>query len=396
MKEYLGDPEKRKANIYSLIEVLIIYLLVYFITLFVKHQYIEQLYIVPLIILITRYQFFAQILNVFMYSLFVFFISKRIYHFEEMFLQFCIIFSALVSSLSYWSHVVKMYFLEESLKRSKVNLESFRKYIEYLEDVVDKLKTKLIYENEGISALMLELSKIPAENLKEFAYNFLEKVSAFLEIKKSSFYLYRNGFLRIIASIGNPSFGFSISEDQSLVVKKALEEGSCSILEVFNQFSQLEKEPILAVRIGDEKEILGVVIVEELEDPVQLSNIEKNLKALSVWFIAKLERIEKDAEKHRLPDGTYTVDFYNKIKRRLMDFFAKYSLPFSEICISIYDHELDKVLKAIRSEDLATKIKIYNNRIFLKILLPFCDEVGQISVLERLKHVSRTIEFSNC
>lgn len=152
---------------------------------------------------------------------------------------------------------------------------------------------------------------------------------------------------------------------------------------------------MLAVRVGEEK-IIGVIIVEELEEPILLNSIEKNLKILSVWLATKLEGIEEEMKKYKLPDGTYTVDFYNKIKQRLADFFEKYGLPFSEICISIHNDELKSVLKVIRSDDIIAKIKDDGNRISLKILLPFCDEIGQISIMERLKHVSKTIEFSGC
>lgn len=378
-----------------MIEVLIVYLVVYSVTLIVEHKYIEQLYIIPLIIFSIQHNIAAQLLNILMYSLFVLFISKREYNLGEILLQYCIILSAFISSLFHQNRIIEIKLLKEELKRSEEKLESSKKYINYLEDVIDKLKAKLIYENEGISTLMLDLSWVYVEDLREFAYIFLEKVTTFLEIKKAGFYLYRNGFLRVIASIGNPSIGFSASENQSLVIKKALEKGSCSIFEVFNQVSHLEREPLLAVRVGEEK-IIGVIIVEELEEPILLNSIEKNLKILSVWLATKLEGIEEEMKKYKLPDGTYTVDFYNKIKQRLADFFEKYGLPFSEICISIHNDELKSVLKVIRSDDIIAKIKDDGNRISLKILLPFCDEIGQISIMERLKHVSKTIEFSGC
>ncbi|KHC91340.1 hypothetical protein Mc24_04635 [Thermotoga sp. Mc24] len=380
---------------YPFLETIGIYFALYLLLILFQNDFIEKLYIVPLMVLGARYGSTVQTVNVLMYYLFVLLLSENKNQFEDVFLHYVLIVSSIIVSLINHNHTLKIVFLEKDLKESRNDLENIRKYVDYLEDVIDKLKTKLIYESEGISSLLIELSNASPVDLKEFAYYFLEKISSFFEIKRSSFYLYKAGFMRLIASIGRPLLGFSASVHQSLVVKKAIKEGSCSIFDVLNQEVQLNKEPLLAVRVG-EKDILGVITVEEVENPVHLNSIEKNLRALTVWFITRLEKVEEEIQKHKLPDGTYTVDFYNYTKQRLEELLTRYNLPFSEICISISEDEIEKIIKTIRSDDVVTRIKTSDHKIFLKILLPFCDEIGQIAVMERLKYVAKTIEFSSC
>ncbi|PLV60333.1 hypothetical protein [Thermotoga sp. KOL6] len=357
---------------------------------------------VPLFVISVRYDILYHILNMLLYTIFAIILAESEISFGAYTSHVVILSTSFAVALINKARLESLRDYEEKLRRAESSLETLERQANYFENVIDTLKTKLAYETEGVSSLFLKLTELPRDDLRLFAHRFLEIVAEFFDLEGISIWVYNQGFLRIFASVPSfPDSHFSTLLNDSLVVKNALRNGSCSIVEIIDSLSDERfREPWLAIRIGEnEKDPFGVIVVERM-NPGELDKVENHLKALAGWFyisVREFQREEKGKiEEYKLPDGTYDLNRYNSERQKYQNLYAKYGLPFSEICVKVPSNELRNVLNALRKDDLVAKIFEDVESVQLKILLPLCDEIGKISVMERLRHEIEDIDFVNC
>jgi len=253
----------------------------------------------------------------------------------------------------------------------------------------------MFYEGAGISSLLVKLREIPTDDFAEFSQKFVETISEFFDLKRIFIYEYKDGFLRFVAGTEKPDLGFSLKKGESVVVENALKEGVCSIVDVIESVSS-QNEPWLAVKIGTDEEILGVITVEEAET-LEIETVEEYLVSLADWIYLVMRKLDFHRyDKYRLDDGTFPPEFYENEKRKYKTLEIQYGIPFTESCLILNKRSLRKLLSALRKSDLAVKIFEDEDNVSLKILLPLCDEIGFGIVKKRLEGEIDEIKFVSC
>jgi len=295
----------------------------------------------------------------------------------------------------------KVHFIDK-LKISNMEkdkeIDRLKEKIENQKIIIKELRDRLFFEGEGISYLFARLRDLPIDNPKEMLQRFIEIISEFFGIPKLSIYRFNNGFYRFIAGKGEPIMGYTFKDEESIVVKRAMEEGVAKITDVIAEVGE-NIEPWLAVRIGEKEKKYGVLIVEEI-DPSKLSMpYEKYLSSISAWIYGILDRLEDYNEeirkKHMLPDGSYDEEYFKQIEEKYKELYEKYRIPYSMICVCIKKGREKEFMKFLRQDDVPTLIKELDEFLCYKTLLSTCNKQGKKAVLTRLK-VRFGEDIKNC
>lgn len=271
---------------------------------------------------------------------------------------------------------------EEDIKKLEANIED-------LKALIESLKKRLIYEGEGLSALFSRLRDLPLDDPEVLLYEFLRVISEFFEIDKMSIYKYKNGFFRFVAGKGLPILGFTFREEDSVVVRRALEIGYAKITDVILESEIQKLEPWLVALIGPKEDPYGVLIVEEIAPEKLSSTYEKYLWSLGGWLHGVMKRFDRFAkaekERHLVGYKLFDFEYYEEIKEDFRKSFEEFGIPFSEICVCVYKDLLGEFLDNFREDDVATKINETSDKVCISVLLAACDSGGKIAILERLK-----------
>jgi len=394
----------RKRRKLWFLEVLVAYSVVFFFDYVYETNVFEKsflnFYWIPLLFFSVRYDLVVHVFNVLAYAFSVILsitLRDQSFAFPEDFAlaNSIIVGVSTVLALMNEKRVKEIERLSLDLKNRENDVTELSKTVQDLRKKLNSLELKMFYEGAGISSLLVKLREIPTDDFAEFSQKFVETISEFFDLKRIFIYEYKDGFLRFVAGTEKPDLGFSLKKGESVVVENALKEGVCSIVDVIESVSS-QNEPWLAVKIGTDEEILGVITVEEAET-LEIETVEEYLVSLADWIYLVMRKLDFHRyDKYRLDDGTFPPEFYENEKRKYKTLEIQYGIPFTESCLILNKRSLRKLLSALRKSDLAVKIFEDEDNVSLKILLPLCDEIGFGIVKKRLEGEIDEIKFVSC
>jgi uncharacterized coiled-coil protein SlyX len=284
-------------------------------------------------------------------------------------------------------HKRRMMRLEHELEEKNEKISKQEETIEEMHQTLERLKEDLFLEGSGLSLVFQRLRELEVSDVEEMFSRFVEVISDVFGVKSMSIYKKNGDFLRFFVGKGRRYMPNSLKVEDSLVIKRAFKKGMALISDVLLSQEIKGYEPWIAVLIGEPDNNDGIIVIEDID---KLSHqFVDQLHAIAQWFHANIENAKlitsQTVAQHRMQNGTWDMDYYEKMKKVYSERKERFEIPYSELCLEVNEKVLESVIHEFRRDDFATIVKKYDGKVVLKILLSVCDEKNKELISNRIE-----------
>ena len=286
------------------------------------------------------------------------------------------------------SHKRKILKLEREKEEKEEKILDLKNTVGKMKQTLENLRENLFLEGNGLSLVFQRLRELEISDVEEMFSRFVEIISEVFDVKSISIYRENNGYLRFFVGKGRRYLPNSLKLEDSLVIRNAFKNGIALISDVLLSNEIEEYEPWITVLIGEAENNDGVIVVEDVD---KLSRqFAEHLRAVAQWFHANIENAKaidsQFASQHKMPDGTWDEDFFDKMKKDYAEREKRFGIPYSILCFEVSNEVFKSVVREFRKDDFVTVLRRENGKVTLKVLLSVCDEKNKELIANRLKN----------